>query len=336
MGKNNRDKVITTEGVIWRNVRDEHKPPIYVPKRSNVPIATSKFTFPYAEFVAQEPLRKCPKAETNNEKCYFRGDKVCIVGPTDKKEVLIFARGNHYKKSSSDLPITSAVLKHVELEIKAVGFYKKDNSERVKCYKVVFKDYNIWLEEEYMDSCTPPMIIPPPTPLRNETPSPPRRHLQRENPNQPIAAGNDREFYNEIARPPPPMSTATPQGNQIDALRRDGAEEARGPKPLNVQQFQPPQQFPVLLQSGMRASGDRTPSPLLSVSGNDRREYDPQVYPANQAYPGNAPPSPFEQFVYHSQRQMSYLFQGGANQLYCYYLPDDWENYAYPSPVSFF
>ena len=143
MGKNNRDSVITREGIIWKNVREDPSEP-----------DVSELSLTYLEYIAPAPLKKCPTAPKNSEKCYFANDRVKVVGPTDQSHVLIFARGKHYKKPVAELPLraASAVRISVTVPVRGAGFYKAQRGAELRCYKVEFEGFEIWIDKAYSDN----------------------------------------------------------------------------------------------------------------------------------------------------------------------------------------
>ena len=140
---NNRDKVVSANGVQWKSAR---------PINGAVPDIT-KVSLPYLEFVAREGLRKCPAGKANTEMCFCKGDLVKVVGPPkDNLQVIIVAKERLFRKPYSSLsPNTSAATEKVEvLSTEAMGTYKPTPSSKpVKCYKVSFRGHTIWLDENY-------------------------------------------------------------------------------------------------------------------------------------------------------------------------------------------
>lgn len=349
---NNRDKVITTEGVIWKNVKEDNNAPIDIPK----------FKLQYVEFVAQEPLLKCSANRINKEKCYLKGDKVQVVGPTNKENALIFTRTGHYKKPTSELPINTAVPKIIELDIKGVGFCKDKNGEEMKCYKVSFNNCDIWLEKGYMESCVRPIIVIPPSPQYNRTTSPGRPQMQDRNTNGMV---NAHKFKNEMLPPPPPIPGFEISSSQTrneeeeeeeekeeEEEEEEKKEEVRGEVKINglnglnglngfeaqqFQQFQPQQETPVGFQEGKEVICEGTPFQLAAArpADNGGQYIYPQGWqtgPTFYANPCNPQLAPVEQFVYHNQQRLMYLMQSGPELRCCYCLPDNWESFVYGLP----
>lgn len=226
MSRNNRNKLITVSGVVWKKIKED----------ASIVSDVKEISLPCIKYVAKESLRKCPGSTKNIEKCYFKGDKVEVLGPTEGDNmVLVFARGNYYHKKASCLPIKDADIMFIGAEIKSVGTYKDDADETVKCYKIKYSGLDIWLQQEYMESCNRPRITSPilhsPTglaPTYNNTrafqnnytitiPPPPPRMLSLQDAGVPIKGnindGNDNNYGNEHEEEgevPQPQANLTP------------------------------------------------------------------------------------------------------------------------------
>lgn len=200
MSRNNRNKLITVSGVVWKKIKED----------ASMVSDVKEISLPCIEYIAKESLRKCPGSTKNIEKCYFEGDKVDVLGPAEGDNmVLVFARGNYYHKKASCLPIKDANIMYIMAEIKSVGTYKDDADETVKCYKIKYSGLDIWLQQEYMESCNRPRITSPilhsptgPAPTYNNTrafqnnytitiPPPPPRMLPLHDAGVPVKGNNN-------------------------------------------------------------------------------------------------------------------------------------------------